>query len=318
MTDVRWNSTVAVFIDADNVHTHIEQIIEFSTYWGSIVESRAYGDWRKPTLKTHIKSFEASKVECVQVDDVGKESTDRWLLLEIGKLLGNEDYVYSIDTFVIVSGDGGFASACQYIKDNGREVVVIGIESHTAKNINFQKSCSPIFYLYELDHSLEELKIQYPIPFDMVTKFYTPLIFAYGKCTGSNKGYLWVSLSQLGQALYEMYPDYKTQFGEYSLSVWLKNYTNEFLVENQMIRRIDPDPEFTRQQLLINAYIETQNDQGFAPLAVFGKKLREIARDYEEQFGEKRLSEWIRDYPNDFRIVDQFIIHASMVEYLDE
>lgn len=311
MIEIALHRRVALLIDADNVRTNIDRVLEFSSYFGSISVRRAYGDWRKKDLKPHIQTLDVLNVERVQVDDIGQESTDRWLLLELGKLLADDISEPRIDTLIIVSGDGGFASACQYVKENGRELVAVGSKSNTSQKAYFLDLCQPLYFVEDLDQELELLKQRYPIPPDEVRAFHWSLIEAYHQCTGSSNDYRWIAFSQLGSMLREVRSDYETRYGKYPLSMWLANYKRDFLTQDQMIRRIDANPELARRNHLITAYHKTKDDKGLAPLSVFGTKLREVARDYEEQFGEKRLSEWIQDYPDDFEIRDGFVIRVD-------
>lgn len=310
MIEIALHHRVALLIDADNIDlSKMNLVLKLSAYFGAIQVCRAYGDWQQNPLKSHKRNLDELGIETKQVNRNGKEATDRWLLLEVGNLLGESLFGSNIDKYIILSGDGGFVAASEYIKENGRQVIGIANKEKTSSELI--GSCDQFYFIENLSEEIFELEQRYPIPPDMVRAFHVPLIIAYHKCTGSSKDYSWVSFSQLGSKLHEIYSDYESRLGEYQLSTWLEHYKRDFLTEDQMIRRIDANPELARRNHLVTAYIETRDDEGLASLSDFGKKLREVARDYEEQFSAKRLSEWIREYPDDFEIRDGFVIYVA-------
>lgn len=309
MIDISLRDQVAVLIDADNMPVScIERVNEFSRYFGKVVVCRAYGDWTKAPLLVQRDSYAAHGVRCIQVDRVGKDATDHRLLIEIGYLSAQDFAEPDVNIFVIVSGDGGFTSACDYINDhaiNKGRAIGIGSRKNTADAL--RTACNQFYFLEDLDQELAALKNRNPIPPDKVRDFDLALQMAYLELTGRDN---WVSVpfSQLGAKLHELYPDYKSRFGTYPLAQWLANFEKNFEIRDQTIRRIDPHPEWTRRSLLLAAYLKTSQD-GRAHLSAIGTALRRLARDYEEQFGAKKLSAWIRDYPEDFILEGGFVIH---------
>ncbi|MBZ0303704.1 MAG: OST-HTH/LOTUS domain-containing protein, partial [Anaerolineae bacterium] len=91
----------------------------------------------------------------------------------------------------------------------------------------------------------------------------------------------------------------------------LKNFERHYECRDQMLRKIDPNPDATRRNLLLRAYLRTERPDGLVSLGELGKALRELARDYEEQFGGKKLSEWIQVYPDTFKIHENYVVHRN-------
>jgi uncharacterized LabA/DUF88 family protein len=234
MNGISLRHHVAVLIDADNVPlSYLEQVLNLSEYYGQVDVRRAYGDWKQRRPSVHEK-LELLKIEPIQVNPVGKNATDHRLLVEVGEHIGN--YILSdINAFVIVSGDGDFASACAYIQERGLRIVVIGSKK-IAKDL--RKSCDEFYYLENLDQKLEQLKKRHPIPPNDVREFWNLLFWAYHHLDKDRK-FDWVSLDDLGKKLHEI-PTYASRFSKYELSMYLKYYRQNFETRNQKVRWIIP------------------------------------------------------------------------------
>jgi len=134
---------VAILIDADNAHLPFtEQILKISEYYGELDVCRAYGDWKQSPLSSWAKNIDGFKIERVQVDRVGKNATDHGLLLGAGEFLGTDYFGNDVDVFILVSGDGDFASACSLIRERGKQVIVIG-NKKTSKDL--RQTCDKFY-----------------------------------------------------------------------------------------------------------------------------------------------------------------------------
>jgi hypothetical protein len=289
---------VAVLIDADNAQQYTEQVLKISEYYGELEICRAYGDWNQRRLSSYQKTLEALEIECIQVDQGGKNASDNYLLMDAGRILGREIST-DVHIFIIVSGDGDFTSGCKLIQEAGREVIVIGNKKQTSKSL--QKSCNKFYALEDLKDELIELKELHPIPPREIRRFYPCLLRAYHQFT--RKEYLWISYGQLNAKLHEIVPDFENKFGKYELSQWLRNYKQYFESNDkeQILRRIDSDLEYARYEALLHAYIDTKGPDDLAPLAQFSEVLRRDP-NYQYRFGNKKPSKWLRDYPDNFEI----------------
>ena len=116
----------------------------------------------------------------------------------------------------------------------------------------------------------------------------------------------WVSYTQIDSKLHEIVSDYESKYGRYELSEWLTNFYNYFECNEQMIRKIDQSPEMTRLSLMYDAYNRTQRD-GRSYQGEFGKALRELDPNYESRFGSKKLSEWLEDYADRFKTLENYV-----------
>lgn len=288
---------LALLIDADNAQRHVEHVLKLAEYYGQVDVCRAYGDWEKPQLSGSRKDFDVLKIERVQVNRVGKNATDHRLLMEAGELLALNLFNDPPDVFVIVSGDGGFAAACDLIRERGKQIIGIGDRQKTSASL--QSACDSFIYLEDLEDELGKLKTQYPIPPSELRAFYVPLIMAYHRLT---KSYDWVLYSELGAKLREVVPDFDSQFGQYKLSEWVRSLDQYFESDGDMVRRIDPAPEQTRLNLLYKAYEQTRGPDGLAHLGQLGNALHALDPDYERHFGGKKLSTWIETYPQIFKL----------------
>ncbi len=295
---------LALLIDADNAQLPgIEQVLKLAEYFGQVDVCRAYGDWEQPPLSPWRGPIDALKIERVQVNRNGKNATDNYLLLDAGELLALNLFGDPPDVFMIVSGDGGFVTACEWFKERGKQVIGIGNRMRTAAKL--QSACDSFFAPEDVEAELSKLKKQYPIPPSELRAFYTPLIMAYHRLT---KSYDWVLYSQLGEKLREVVRDFESQFGQYKLSEWVRSLDQYFESDGDMVRRIDPAPEQTRLELLNEAYEETRGPNGLAHLGKLGNKLRALDHDYERHFDGKKLTAWLEEYPQIFKLHDEYYV----------
>ncbi|MBN2472640.1 MAG: NYN domain-containing protein [Anaerolineae bacterium] len=298
------NEHVAVLIDADNAQLgYTERILKLSEYYGTVDICRAYGDWQSNPLSPWREKMPL-KVERIQVDRVGKNATDHRLLIEAGEILAYDLSRDDIDIFVIVSGDGDYASACQLIQERGRRVIVIGDGNNMSNGL--RDTCDTFFRLQDLDDELKHRDKIHPIPPSEVRAFWDVLHLVY--ITFYKTRVDWITLSELDEKLREFRPDYESRFGKYRLSEWLRNFDWYFEINDQMIRK---NPRYIRYSLLVNAYWETNRRFGSAPLSQFGTVLRELDPDYKGHFGGRNLSGWLKDYRNVFNINEDVVTLSS-------
>jgi hypothetical protein len=82
--------------------------------------------------------------------------------------------------------------------------------------------------------------------------------------------------------------------------------SDDYEIKQQSIRKIDHHPEYTRLFWLRNAFGKVfTSDVNWSefpldrPISIgkLGKTLREIDKNFENHFGSKKLSYWLRQYP---------------------
>lgn len=122
MEDLR---NIVLLIDADNTQlSKIESIIrEISTH-GRIVVKRAYGNWKKETLKNWENELKRLAIKAEQQFDYvsGKNATDMALVIDAVNLLHKKLY----DAFVIVASDSDYTPLAINLHESGVYVMGVG------------------------------------------------------------------------------------------------------------------------------------------------------------------------------------------------
>lgn len=98
---------IALLIDADNTQlAKLEDVIQEISTHGRIVVKRAYGNWRKDTLKNWENELKRLAIKAEQQFDYvsGKNTTDMALVIDTMNLLHKGIY----DAFVIVASDSDY------------------------------------------------------------------------------------------------------------------------------------------------------------------------------------------------------------------
>lgn len=98
---------IVMLIDADNAQLNkLEDIIRELSAYGRIVVKRAYGNWRKDTLKRWEPELKRLAIKAEQQFDyvTGKNTTDIALTIDAMDLLHTELY----DSFIIVASDSDY------------------------------------------------------------------------------------------------------------------------------------------------------------------------------------------------------------------
>ncbi len=227
--------------------------------------------------------------------------------MEAGEILAPDPFLVNpIDIFVIVSGDADFASACQLIQERGKHVIVIGNRNHMSNGL--RDTCNTFYYLEDLNDELKQLEKRHPIPPSEVRAFWNVLHLVYATFYKAHVD--WITLAELRNRLREIAPNYEKRFEKHRLSEWLSNFDWYLEINGQMIRR---NPKYTRYSLLVHAYLATQRSFNSVSLPQFGKVLRESTPNYESLFGGRKLSKWLKDYPDVFNISENFVTLSSRI-----
>ena len=112
----------------------------------NIAIQKAYADWSNPALSTIKWDISELGIEPIQMYGFSKAMTknasDIQLVIDAMEILHTKDF---IDTFVIVSGDGGFASLVKKISEYGKKV--IGCAYKRSANTIFTKVCDDFIYI---------------------------------------------------------------------------------------------------------------------------------------------------------------------------
>ncbi len=134
---------IAVVIDADNTQLSKigDALREISTH-GRIVVKRAYGNWKKESLKKWEPEIKRLAIKAEQQFDYvsGKNATDMALVIDTIELL----YTRIYDAFVIVSSDSDYTPLAIKLRESGVYVMGVG-EKKTPTS--FKNACDEFLLL---------------------------------------------------------------------------------------------------------------------------------------------------------------------------
>lgn len=142
---------IAMLIDADNTQlSKLEAVIQEISANGRIVVKRAYGNWRKDSLKNWENELKRLAIKPQQQFDYvsGKNATDMALVIDTLDLLHSGIY----DAFVIVASDSDYTPLAIKLHESGVYVMGVG-EKKTPEA--FRNACDEFVYLENLNKESE-------------------------------------------------------------------------------------------------------------------------------------------------------------------
>lgn len=143
---------IALLIDADNTQIgKIAAVIQEVSTRGRIVVKRAYGNWKKDTLKNWEDELKRLAIKAEQQFDyiVGKNATDMALVIDTIDLLHSDIY----DAFVIVASDSDYTPLAIKLHESGVYVMGVG-EKKTPEA--FRNACDEFIFLENLMNGTKE------------------------------------------------------------------------------------------------------------------------------------------------------------------
>lgn len=143
---------IVVLIDADNTQlTKIEDVIREISIHGRVVVKRAYGNWKKETLKNWENELKRLAIKAEQQFDYvsGKNATDIALVIDAMNLLHKGLY----DAFVIVASDSDYTPLAISLHESGVYVMGVG-EKKTPES--FRNSCDEFVFLENISREIQE------------------------------------------------------------------------------------------------------------------------------------------------------------------
>ncbi len=146
---------IAVLIDADNTQlSKLELTMQEISTHGRIVVKRAYGNWKKDTLKNWENDIKRLAIKAEQQFDYvcGKNATDMALVIDAIELLNSSIY----DAFVIVSSDSDYTPLAIKMRESGVYVIGVG-EKKTPES--FRNSCDEFIYQEYLENNNVAVKV---------------------------------------------------------------------------------------------------------------------------------------------------------------
>ena len=143
---------IAVVIDADNTQiSKIADVLREISTRGRIVVKRAYGNWRKDSLKNWEVEIKRLAIKAEQQFDyvTGKNATDMALVIDTIELLYSNIY----GAFVIVSSDSDYTPLAIKLHESGVYVMGVG-EKKTPES--FRNACDEFLFLENISAVVEE------------------------------------------------------------------------------------------------------------------------------------------------------------------
>ena len=151
---------IAVLIDADNTRlAKLESILHELTAHGRIIVKKAYGNFKKQTLKDWEAKVNRLAIKTVQQFDYvsGKNATDLVMAIDAMDLLHTERY----DAFALVSSDSDFTPLAIRLRESG--VYIIGVGEQKTPEA-FRNACDDFIFLEYLDQQPAQEKAAPEIP----------------------------------------------------------------------------------------------------------------------------------------------------------
>jgi uncharacterized protein (TIGR00288 family) len=154
--------TLAVFIDFENLALgfknrknnekfEIETILARLVEKGKVIVKKAYADWA--SYAKFKEELHAAAIELIEIPKrrmTGKNSADIRLCVDAMDMSYSKDH---IDTFVIVSGDSDFSPLVSKLKENGKQVIGIGMRDSTSNLLS--DNCDEFIFYEDLEQASE-------------------------------------------------------------------------------------------------------------------------------------------------------------------
>lgn len=157
-------SSVAVFIDVENIHYSIvnsyaetpdwSKIVEICKTKGRIASIQAFGDWIE--FSSEVSSIQRNGIQPVFVplSHDGKSSLDCYLTVTAMKLFFQNE---SVDTLILASGDRDYIPLIAELKALGKTVIILSVPDSLSKDL-FQIADEVLFYKVEAPKNKPEEK----------------------------------------------------------------------------------------------------------------------------------------------------------------
>lgn len=223
---------IAVVIDADNTQiSKIGDVLSEISTRGRIVVKRAYGNWRKESLKNWEVEIKRLAIKAEQQFDyvTGKNATDMALVIDTIELLHSNIY----DAFVIVSSDSDYTPLAIKLHESGVYVMGVG-EKKTPES--FRNACDEFLFLENISPATETESSaapttdteQEPDALDHIDSIHSLLRKAY-EAYQDEDGY--TNIANAGHFLKRTKPDFDCRtYGFTKLSELLRAYPDKYEV----------------------------------------------------------------------------------------
>lgn len=162
-------SDVALLIDYENLQLSLKRnfnvttpkmslIIQEAQEHGRLVLARAYAPWTSQDLSIDAENLYRQGIELIYVP-TRKNSADVRLAVDAVETCGRQS---NIGTYVIVTGDGDLIHPLNFLRQNGRRVVVIGVDAAMSRLLSAAAD-EVLLYERDLDPSVAR-RVQRAVP----------------------------------------------------------------------------------------------------------------------------------------------------------
>lgn len=153
---------VALLIDYENLQISLKRLFNVTTpqmsliiqeaqEHGRLVMARAYAPWTSPDLAIDAENLYRQGIELIYVPS-RKNSADVRLAVDAVETAGRST---NLTTFVIVTGDGDLIHPLNFLRQQGRKVVVIGVDAAMSRMLSAAAD-SVLLYERDLDPSVRQ------------------------------------------------------------------------------------------------------------------------------------------------------------------
>lgn len=284
----------ALLIDADNVSAkYIKPILDELSKYGNVTNKRIYGDWTSTQHTTWKEELLKNSINPIQQFSYtqGKNATDSAMIIDAMDIL----YAGNVDGFCIVSSDSDFTKLASRIRESGLMVVGMGEEKTPHP---FRKACDIFTALELLEQEEEQTKEEQQ---DIVDKKVLEEVIVKIITENQNDGKETV-LSEVGNRLVKLYPDFDVRSYGYSLlSKLLEEFPRVKLIKNGTVMSVILiEDSSMREQVenYIKSLIRCQGADGI-DLGYLGNKVHERFIDFKVQdFGYSQFKQYVRSMEN--------------------
>jgi uncharacterized protein (TIGR00288 family) len=233
MSDER--QTLAVFIDFENLalgfkeredRFDISRVLARLVEKGNIVVKRAYADWYR--FSAYTPALHEAAIELIEIPRrgmTGKNSADMRLCVDVMDLCYSKTH---ITTFVILSGDSDFSPLVSKLKENGKQVIGMGMKDSTSELL--RDNCHEFIYYEDLKADEEENAAELTGADEKEKQAFSLLLESLQALRRENRDTLWSSM--IKETMKRKRPSFnETSYGFKSFSRLLEAAARRGLVE---------------------------------------------------------------------------------------
>ena len=217
MNSVSEKSSIAVFIDVENLHYSTVNIYSKTPDWSKIVEIcktkgriasiQAFGDWIE--FSSEVPGIQRNGIQpiFVPLSQDGKSSLDCYLTVTAMKLFFQNE---NIDTLILASGDRDYIPLIAELKALGKKVIILAVPGSLSKDLT---RIADEVLPYKVDESKNEVVKKQPKNIAEIRDFVIETLKDIEQKSYDG----WVNLATLGLKLQRRDPTFthkKYQYGK--------------------------------------------------------------------------------------------------------